>query len=82
MRLLDLGEILAQEATGPILVLGTLFYLRAQVDIEFIREGKDLSKQVKYNLRHAKNLAHERVFMSFPHPAEDSRQFILPDPIF
>ena len=78
----DLGEILAQEATGPVLILDTLFYLKPQVDIQFIREGKDLSIQVTYNVRHAKQQTQQRVFLSFPQPDQVSRQLILPEPVF
>ena len=77
----DLAEILAQEATGPVLILDTLFYLRAQVDIEFVGEGRDESARVTYSVRHARYQSQQRVFLSFPEPNENG-QLILPEPVF
>ena len=43
MRLPDLGERIAKEATGPVVILDTLFSLKPQVKLEFLDKGGKLS---------------------------------------
>ena len=81
VRLPDLGEMIAQEATGPVLILDTLFYLKPQVKIEFLDKGGTLSILRTYNVRHTKYQSQQRVYLSFPRP-DEAGELIPPEPVF